>query len=159
MDPRHKHQRTPLPHTHTHGTPTDHWRTPQWSPRWSPWQPPGQTPDGLQWTLERLQWPSESWWTPDRPLTDSWRTPEGLLIDSRRTPDGLLADTWRIPDRLQEIYFKVLIWRAVPMSSPNLESCSNELSKFCVHLDPTDPPTDPEGPWNLKMVSQIGLSK
>ena len=33
-------------------------------------------------------------------------------------------------DRLQNIDFKVSIWRAGTMSSPNLESCPNELSKF-----------------------------
>ena len=47
------------------------------------------------------------------------------------------------------------------MSSPNLESCPNELSKFEVIWKglQTNPLWTPDEPRVLKMVSQIGLSK
>ena len=58
---------------------------------------------------------TNSWQTHDGILTDSWRIPDRPLTDSWRTPDGHLTDSWLTPDQLQEINFKVSIWRAVPI--------------------------------------------
>ena len=77
------------------------------------------------------------------PQTDPWM--ECMTDRLRQTLDGLLTDSQQIPDRLQEIDFKDSIWRGVKMSSPNWESCPNELSKFGAHLERSShgPPIDP----------------
>ena len=62
-----------------------------------------------------------------RLLTDYWLTPDILLTDSQQTSDRHTLDPaaeicWR--------WHQVSIWRAVWISSPNLESFQNQLSKF-----------------------------
>ena len=62
-----------------------------------------------------------------RLLTDYWLTPDILLTDSQQTSDRHTLDPaaeicWR--------WHQVSIWRAVWVSSPNLESFQNQLSKF-----------------------------
>jgi hypothetical protein len=50
------------------------------------------------------------------------------------TPDLFQTNSWQTPERLQEINFRSQFGELSPMSSPNLESCNNELSKFGAHL-------------------------
>ena len=68
--------------------------------------------------------------TPDRLLSDTWHTSDWLLADSQQTSDGLTLNPiaeicWR--------WHQVSIWRAVQISSPNLESFQNQLSNFGYH--------------------------
>ena len=86
------------------------------------------------WTPDQLL--TDSRWNPDRLLTDSWRIPDRPLTDSWRTPDGHLTDSWLTPDQLQEINFKVSIWRAVPIELSNDESP-------LAPMDQTDPKQTP----------------
>ena len=78
----------------------------------------------------------DTWPTPDRLQMESWQTPDGSLIDPWRTPDGHLTDSWLTPDQLQEINFKVSIWRAVPIELSNDESP-------LAPMDQTDPKQTP----------------
>ena len=78
----------------------------------------------------------DTWPTPDRLPMESWQTPDGSLIDPWWTPDGHLTDSWLTPDQLQEINFKVSIWRAVPIELSNDESP-------LAPMDQTDPKQTP----------------
>ena len=76
-------------------------------------------------------WPSDS----DRPLTDYWLTPDWLLTDSWLTPDWRLTDSWLTPDWIPTDFRQTPIKpnsRNLLEMIPglNLESCSNQLSKF-----------------------------
>ena len=88
-------------------------------------------------------WPTPAWWTPDQLLTMStWPIHNGLLTDSKKlilkvfNLESLTNELSKLGAHFKrsfgetEIDFKVSIWRAGTMSSPNLESCPNELSKF-----------------------------
>ena len=76
--------------------------------------------------------PSDSWPTADWLMTDSWLTPDWLRTDSGLTPNILWTDSyWTAEICLR--WHQVSIWRAVQISSPNLESFPNQLSKFSYH--------------------------
>ena len=64
---------------------------------------------------------------PDRLLTDIWQTPDRLLTYPWLTLDWLSTDFQQTNIKPRH---QVSIWRAVQISSPNLESFSNKLSKF-----------------------------
>ena len=104
---------------------------------------------------------------PNRPLMDTQREP---LIDPQTDPRmECLTDTWEtirwLPGKTLTDSKKLIIrsqfgelaqwalqiWRAVAMSSPNLELIWKGRQ--------TDPLWTPDEPRVLKMVSQIGLSK
>ena len=76
-------------------------------------------------------------------LPDSWQTPDILLKYPWLTPDWLLTDSQQTFGRLTinpATEIGVSIWRAVWISSPNLESFSNQLSKFCYYYPPKNSP-------------------
>jgi hypothetical protein len=126
-----------------------------------------------------------TWRTPYGPLTDSDRPLTiWLLSDSQKSPHRHPMDS--TPNRLHSLFSyrhtsnpktkdicwrwqQVSIWLAVQISSQNLESCPNQLSKFgelsrsafkilvSIRLltdppttntwqTPDEPPTDPDGP-------------
>ena len=70
-------------------------------------------------------------------LTDSWQTHDKLMTDSWLTP--------HFQQTLRNVFLRwhqVSIWRAVQISSPNLESFPNQLSKFGYHQTTDRPLTD-----------------
>ena len=95
--------------------------------------------------------PSDSWQTTYRLLTDSWLTPDWLLTDSWLTFDWSEDDLilcWK--------WHQVSIWRAVQISSPNLKSFLNQLSKFGYYQTPKRVLEDSQQTFEFRSLTPDG---